>query len=238
MAWWPTAWQVRTGSADDLDLVGPLWVAVHHRHAETMPELAPYVSDERTWSVRRELYEELLTKPDTLLLVAFVDDDAVGYGLAHVLPVDDTWISDTWVTGSRIGEIESLSVLPEFRGGGLGSELLRRLEEHLHDQGVDDLILGALPGNRDAIRLYERHGYQPTWLYLSRFHGRADRRAVILCNDGVRVPDRGRGGISTHGRVALSRAVRRPRRLPGCGQRRSIVVAAWHGGKFRNMAGR
>ena len=69
-----TAWQVRTGSADDLDLVGPLWVAVHHRHAETMPELAPYVSDERTWSVRRELYEELLTKPHTLLLVAFVDD--------------------------------------------------------------------------------------------------------------------------------------------------------------------
>ena len=66
-----TAWQVRTGSADDLDLVGPLWVAVHHRHAETMPELAPYVSDERTWSVRRELYEELLTKPHTLLLVAF-----------------------------------------------------------------------------------------------------------------------------------------------------------------------
>ena len=168
-----TAWQVRTGSADDLDLVGPLWVAVHHRHAETMPELAPYVSDERTWSVRRELYEELLTKPDTLLLVAFVDDDAVGYGLAHVLPVDDTWISDTWVTGSRIGEIESLSVLPESRGRGLGSDLLRRLEEHLHDQGVDDLILGALPGNRDAIRLYERHGYQPTWLYLSRFQGRS-----------------------------------------------------------------
>jgi len=24
----------------------------------------------------------------------------------------------------------------------------------------------------DAIRLYERRGYQPTWLYLSRFKGR------------------------------------------------------------------
>ena len=167
-----TAWRLRTGSADHLDLVEPLWVAVHHRHAESMPELAPYVSDEQTWAVRRALYEELLTKPDTLLVLAFDDDRAVGYGLAHVLPVADTWIPDTWVTGSRIGEIESLGVLPEYRGGGLGSHLLDRLEEHLRDQGVDDLILGVLAGNSDAIRLYERRGYHPTWLYLSRFHGR------------------------------------------------------------------
>jgi ribosomal protein S18 acetylase RimI-like enzyme len=165
-------WQLRTGSAADLDLVGPLWVAVHHRHAESMPELAPYVSDDETWRVRRALYEELLAKPDTLLLIAVVDDAAVGYGLAHVLPVDETWIPDTWATGPRIGEIESLSVLPQYRGGGLGSELLRRLEQHLHERGVDDLILGALAGNHDAIRLYERRGYRPTWLYLSRFQGR------------------------------------------------------------------
>lgn len=165
-------WQLRPAGAHDLDLVKPLWVAVHHRHATTMPQLAPYLSDDETWRVRRSLYEELLAKPDTLLLIAFVGGAAVGYGLAHVLPVDETWIADTWVTGSRIGEIESLSVLPQFRGSGLGSELLQRLEDHLGAQGVEDLILGALAGNHDALRLYERRGYQPTWLYLSRFQGR------------------------------------------------------------------
>jgi ribosomal protein S18 acetylase RimI-like enzyme len=167
-----TEWQVRTGGAADLDLVGPLWVAVHHQHSQTMPQLAPYVSDDETWRVRRVLYEELLAKTDTLLLLAFVDEAAVGYGLAHVLPVDETWIPDTWETAARIGEIESLSVLPAYRGSGLGSELLNRLEQHLHATGVEDLILGALPGNTGAIRLYERRGYQPTWLYLSRFEGR------------------------------------------------------------------
>ena len=106
-----TDWQVRTGSLADLDVVGPLWVAVHHRHAETMPQLAPYVSDDETWRVRRELYEQLLAKPDTLLLLAFAGEVAVGYGLAHVLTVDETWIPDTWETDSRIGEIESLSGL-------------------------------------------------------------------------------------------------------------------------------
>jgi GNAT superfamily N-acetyltransferase len=111
-------WQMRIGTAGDLDLVEPLWVAVHHRHAEVMPELAPYVSDGQTWSVRRA----------------------------------------------------------QYRDSGLGSHLLDRLETHLHDSGVDDLILGVLPGNRDAIRLYERRSYQPTWLYLSRFKGRTPPR--------------------------------------------------------------
>ena len=83
---------------------------------------------------------ELLAKPDTLLLVATVDDAVVGYGFAHVVPVGKTWIPDTWATATRIGEIESLSVLPQYRGGGLGSELLRRLEEHLAEQGMPDLI--------------------------------------------------------------------------------------------------
>ena len=168
-------WHVRIGSAADLDLVGPLWVAVHHRHIETMPQLAPYVSDEETWRVRRELYTQLLAKPDTLLLLAVAGETAAGYGLAHVVPADEGWISDTWATGQRIGEIESLSVLPQYRGSGLGSELLDRLERHLNTIGVNDLILGALPGNTDAIRLYERRGYQPTWLYLSRFDGRNAR---------------------------------------------------------------
>jgi ribosomal protein S18 acetylase RimI-like enzyme len=166
------AFTVRSAGADELSLVEPLWVAVHHRHAETMPELAPYVSDAQTWAVRSALYLELLAKPDTLLLLAFDGGDAIGYGLAHVMEVEDTWIPDAWQTGSRIGEIESLSVLPKYRGSGLGSELLDALERHLRAKDVRDLVLGVLPGNTDAIRLYERRGYRPTWLYLSRFDGR------------------------------------------------------------------
>lgn len=52
------------------------------------------------------------------------------------------------------------------------TEILDRLEAHLHERGADDLILGALAGNADAIRLYERRGYRSTWRYLSKFAGR------------------------------------------------------------------
>ena len=39
----------------------------------------------------------------------------------------------------------------------------------LRAQGVTDLALGVLPGNVGALRLYERRGYRPTWMYMSRF---------------------------------------------------------------------
>ena len=38
--------------------------------------------------------------------------------------------------------------------------------------GVTDLVPGVLSGNDDAIRLYERRGYRPTWSYLPKFEGR------------------------------------------------------------------
>jgi ribosomal protein S18 acetylase RimI-like enzyme len=164
--------QIRRGGAEDVDRLQQLWVSVHHVHAESMPELAPYVDDATTWAERRQLYAELLAKPDTVLLLASAGDALVGYGLAHVMPVEETWVPDTWVTGPRIGEIESLAVLPEHRGRGLGTELLDRLERELREQGVADVVIGVLPGNEGAVRMYERRGYWPTWMYLSRFESR------------------------------------------------------------------
>jgi ribosomal protein S18 acetylase RimI-like enzyme len=164
--------ELRRGSAADLAALEPLWVSVHHRHAESMPQLAPYVDDGQTWAARSALYAELLAKPGTVLLLAYAGDGPVGYGLAHVMAAADTWIADTWQTGDRIGEIESLAVLPEYRGSGIGTRLLDGLEAELAAAGVRDLILGVLPGNTDAIRLYQRRGYRPTWTYLSRLDGR------------------------------------------------------------------
>jgi ribosomal protein S18 acetylase RimI-like enzyme len=168
----PPSFDIARGSAADLDALEPLWVAVHHRHVESMPELRPYVTDAETWAASRAMYVELLARPDTVLLLAHADGALVGYGLAHVMEAGETWLADTWVTGRRVGEIESLSVLPDLRGAGIGSALLDGLERALANDGVTDLVLGVLPGNDAARRLYERRGYRPTFLYLSRLAGR------------------------------------------------------------------
>jgi ribosomal protein S18 acetylase RimI-like enzyme len=145
---------------------------VHEHHAQTMPELSPYVSNAATWRERRSLYENLLRKRDTLLLLASKDEHLVGYALVHLAPASDTWVGDTWATGDRIAEVESLSVAPEHRGAGIGRALLERCHAEIRAVGVDDIVIGVLAGNSNALRLYTRLGYKPTWLYLSRFSGR------------------------------------------------------------------
>jgi ribosomal protein S18 acetylase RimI-like enzyme len=221
---------LRRGTISDLSSLEPLWVSVHHHHAETMPELAPYVDDRETWAARRAVYAELLDQPDTFLLLAVLGGALVGYGLAHVLEARETWVADTWRTGPRIGEIESLAVLPSHRDRGIGSRLLAALEGELEAIGVHDLVLGVVPGNTAAIRLYERRGYRPTWTYLSRFaigrpaagpgpdaHGdlRRSLQAVAGTLVGTRRP------ISIWRR--LGRGSARPEVMPGRAERRHTM---------------
>ena len=161
------------GSAADIAKLEPLWVAVHHAHRAAMPDLAPYVDDATTWDEHRPLYDEILAKPDSVLLLAHDDDGAlVGYALAHTVPVGETWIADTWVTGDRIAELETIAVADTHRGQGIGTALLDEIDAEIATLGVHDMIIGALAGNAAALRLYERRGFRPTWLYLSRFAGR------------------------------------------------------------------
>jgi ribosomal protein S18 acetylase RimI-like enzyme len=166
------SFEITRGSAVDIPALEPLWVAVHHVHAASMPELAPYVSDEETWLERRALYESIFRDPETFLFLARIADDLVGYALGRIVGGGEDWWSDTWRTGARVGELESVSVLPEYRGEGIGRALLDAVDEEFARLGVHDQILGALPGNTDALRLYERRGFRPTWIYLSRFQGR------------------------------------------------------------------
>ena len=164
--------EIARGSADDIPLLEPLWVSVHHVHQASMPELAPYVNDEETWRERRALYERLFDKPNTFLFLARLAGAPIGYALGHVDAASDGWVADTWRVGERIGELESIAVLPEHRGRGVGEALLDLVDEEFARIGVADVLVGLLPGNEGARRLYERRGFRPTWLYLSRFEGR------------------------------------------------------------------
>jgi len=166
--------EITRGNADDIDSLEPLWVAVHHAHRAAMPELAPYVDDAETWREHRPLYVSLFERPDTFLFLARVDGELVGYALGCVAPAAEGWAADTWRVGDRIGELESLSVLPDHRGEGIGSKLLDAVDQEFAKLDVDDVVIGALPGNTGALKLYERRGFKPTWIYLSRFAARTE----------------------------------------------------------------
>ncbi|WP_221321738.1 N-acetyltransferase [Actinoplanes sp. L3-i22] len=101
---------------------------------------------------------------------ALVGNALVGYALVQVRPGPD----DTWVTGNRMAELQTLSVAPGARGQGIGTRLLDRVDAELDAAGIGDLFIAALHGNDDAIRLYQRRGLRPVAIHLARFA--ADQR--------------------------------------------------------------
>ena len=82
-----------------------------------------------------------------------------------------TLFSDTWVTGQEVADIEVVVVDERARGQGIGTALLRAVDDRLRDRGIPDQFLGAIEPNHQAIQLYQRLGFRPAWLELTRRTG-------------------------------------------------------------------
>lgn len=150
---------VRAGP-ERIDDLEPLWKALlaHHRSIDPGIPGVPLRALDESWSLRRAEYEEWLSEPDAFVLIAEDGGRPVGYALVHYRSSDDSR-----VTGERFAELESLAVLPECRGRGLGSRLMTAVYRELHRLGVGELEIGVLSTNEGAIRFYERQGFRP-WL--------------------------------------------------------------------------
>jgi GNAT superfamily N-acetyltransferase len=60
------------------------------------------------------------------------------------------------------GEVKRMYVSPHARGTGVATGVLRALEVHARQLGVDTLVLSTGTKQPDAIRFYEREGYRHT----------------------------------------------------------------------------
>ena len=117
--------------------------------------------------MRRQFYAECLSHKGSFLFLAYAGGDLVGYALVLVQATSTVW-SDTWITGDRTAELETLVVAPEQRKG-IGSLLLDRVESELVRLGITDTIIGSLPSNTKTLDMHRHRGFEPTWLLMPAF---------------------------------------------------------------------
>ncbi|MEV6645073.1 GNAT family N-acetyltransferase [Amycolatopsis sp. NPDC051371] len=67
--------------------------------------------------------------------------------------------------GPGSGEVKRMYVEPAARGTGVATALLRALEDRARDFGIARLLLETGTGQPDAIRFYQREGYEPIEAY-------------------------------------------------------------------------
>ena len=86
---------------------------------------------------------------------------AVGYAFARV-----TAGMASWEVGERLGELETLSVLPAARAAGVGALLVAASRDLLGEAGVGHWLVGVLDANAEAVRFYRREGFRPFYRQL------------------------------------------------------------------------
>jgi ribosomal protein S18 acetylase RimI-like enzyme len=162
-----TSIKIELGTSGDIESLRDLWLELHHHHAVVAPQTGEFTDDETSWANRSASYRDWLADPRSFVLLARDAGELVGYCVVRVFdPSRDEW--DSWIVPDVIAEIETLVVAERARGRGVGSQLLDAADAELERAGVTEVVIGLMPGNDGAQRLYERRGFVPRWLALRR----------------------------------------------------------------------
>lgn len=154
----------------ELAVLEPLWNGLQEHHARITPQLGARTPKRETtaaWRMRRSKYERWLEDPETFFVLAEDAGQAVGYAFVTIGPG-----YASWATGERLAELQTLSVLPERRGDGVGAALLDAVWRRLSELDVDDLAVTTTTTNVDAHRFYERHGLRQRFVV---YYGRSSQ---------------------------------------------------------------
>jgi GNAT superfamily N-acetyltransferase len=82
------------------------------------------------------------------------DEDGTAVGCGGLRPL-----------GPDSAEIKRMYVEPSARGTGVATALLRAIEDHARELGIPRLLLETGTGQPDAMRFYQREGYEPIEAY-------------------------------------------------------------------------
>lgn len=93
-------------------------------------------------------FEGFLGEPG--FLVATVDGRVVGYVVADTVPN----------AGRTLGHVKDIAVHPDYRGRGIGAQLLGSALTVMREKRASRVKLEVRESNDSAIRLYRRFGFQ------------------------------------------------------------------------------
>jgi [ribosomal protein S18]-alanine N-acetyltransferase len=112
-----------------------------------------------------QMFVDELSQPETRrYLIAEAPDGIIGYaGLMCIEPIAD---------------VQTIAVVPEYEGRGIGSALLRELISEGRRRGAADLLLEVRADNPRAQQLYRRFGFEQ--IHVRRKYYRDGVDALIM----------------------------------------------------------
>jgi ribosomal protein S18 acetylase RimI-like enzyme len=152
---------IRRASTADLPRLGrlgALLVEEHHNFDERrfLPTRDRTPADYAAFLVRQ------LADPNVMVLVADDHGDVVGYAYAAIEGYDYMALR------GPAAVIQDIIVDPDFRGRGIGRQLLHAMLEALRTSGSSQVVLSTAERNGAAQRLFASAGFRRTMVEMTR----------------------------------------------------------------------
>jgi shikimate dehydrogenase len=143
---------VRGAELADAPRISAFNAYVQRLHANALPH---YFKQPSATTFPPEYVEEIMARPDTVMLMVEVEGTVAGYLYADITPAMET--SSTY-TYERF-YIHHIAVAPQFQGRGCGTALIEAAKLEARRRGISRLALATWNFNRRAQRFFEAHGF-------------------------------------------------------------------------------
>lgn len=135
--------------AEDFEDVNQLAKQVHSLHVKWRPDLFIDVKE----VITQEDFKEMLQNEN--IVVVKMQSEIVGY-MTFCMQEKNHY----GVRFRKYFKIDAICVDEKSRGTGVGTELLKFAKEKAKENGCTDLFLTVNEENKNAIKLYEKFGFQ------------------------------------------------------------------------------
>jgi ribosomal protein S18 acetylase RimI-like enzyme len=152
---------IRKATPKDLAAIGRLGALLVRTHYDFDPKRfiapSPDTEDRYGWFLGTQL-----KKPNIIILVADRDGKVIGYTYSGVEG------NDYMALRGPAGVVYDIVVDPDHRKHGVGRLLLDATLEALKARGAPRAVLSTAERNTDAQRLFDRAGFRPTMIEMTR----------------------------------------------------------------------
>jgi ribosomal protein S18 acetylase RimI-like enzyme len=152
---------ISTGGIEVLDSIKELWEKLNTHHRDRAPHFSAMFA-RKTFAERKE---DILAHAAGGLCVVLARDNEgtlIGYCV-------------NTINDRHVGEIDSLFILAEYRGQGLGEILVANSVRWLNEEGVSRIFLEVSAGNEQVFDFYAKFGFFPAKIILEQHPRQIDR---------------------------------------------------------------
>lgn len=133
--------EIRIGTVDQAMIAARLQIDFGDEFGDPSPPLP----------VLERRFRALMADPAAFVLFAGDPTDPVGYAVVTLRP--------TVYCDGPLAVLDELYVIPDLRGGGIGTQLLRRAIDEVRARGGGEMHINVDEIDTEARRFYERHGF-------------------------------------------------------------------------------